>query len=71
MNRNYVYAFPSVHGTCNVVNYRADLMDVNTFISNFDVWGSHGILRCAKIRTIKKFGSSAARSSLKCFTQTL
>lgn len=42
MNRNYVYASPSVHGTCHVVNYRADLMDVNTFISNFDVWGSHG-----------------------------
>lgn len=42
MNRNYVYASPSVHGTCNVVNYRADFMDVNTFISNFDIWESYG-----------------------------
>lgn len=42
MSRNYVYAFPSVHGTCHVVNYRADSIDLSTFISNFDVWGSYG-----------------------------
>lgn len=42
MNRNYVYAFPSVHGTCNVVNYRADNNAVNEFLCHFDLWGSHG-----------------------------
>ena len=31
MNRNYVYAFPSVHGTCNVVNYSGD-STVNSFL---------------------------------------
>lgn len=44
MNRNYVYAFPSVHGTCNVVNYSGDCT-VNTFLWQFDVWGSKGRMR--------------------------
>ena len=38
MNRNYVYAFPSVHGTCSVVNYSGN-STVNTFLWQFDVWG--------------------------------
>lgn len=42
MNRNYVYAFLSCNGTCFVVNYRADFLDVNTFLSCFDVWHSRG-----------------------------
>lgn len=42
MNRNYVYASPSAYGTCNVVNYSAESNDVNSFLSVFDVWGSHG-----------------------------
>ena len=41
MNRNYVYAFPSVHNTTNVVNYSGDPY-VNSFLSYFDIWGSNG-----------------------------
>lgn len=41
INRNYVYAFLSVHGTCNVVNYSGDCT-VNTFLWQFDIWGSNG-----------------------------
>ena len=42
INRNYVYASPSVHGTCNIVNYKAEANDINSFLSIFDVWRSHG-----------------------------
>lgn len=44
MDRNYVYAFPSVHGTCNVVNYSGD-STVNSFLTTFEVWGGHGIMK--------------------------
>ena len=42
INLNYVYVFPSVHNTTNVVNYAADNSAVNTFLSYFDVWGTNG-----------------------------
>ena len=42
VNLNYVYIFPSVHNTVNVVNYAADNNLVNTFLWHFDVWGSTG-----------------------------
>ena len=42
INLNYVYVFPSVHNTTNVVNYAACNNAVNTFLSYFDVWGSNG-----------------------------
>ena len=45
MNRNYVYAFPSVHGTYNVVLYykyrsRTDCSDIKiiNFLGNFDIY---------------------------------
>lgn len=44
MNRNYVYAFPSVRETCNVVNYSGD-STVNTFLWQFDVWRSHVLFK--------------------------
>ncbi len=42
VNLNYVYVFPSVHGTVNVVNYAANKNEVNTFLWHFDVWGGNG-----------------------------
>lgn len=42
MDRSYVYAFPSVHGTTCVVNYNATNSMVNSFLELFDVWGSRG-----------------------------
>lgn len=42
INLNYVYVFPSVHNTTNVVNYAACNNAVNTFLCHFDVWGSNG-----------------------------
>lgn len=44
MNRNYVYASPSAYGTCNVVNYSGD-STVNSFLTPFEVWGGHGIMK--------------------------
>ena len=41
-NLNYVYVFPSVHGTTNAVNYAAGNCEVNSFLSHFDVWGKNG-----------------------------
>ena len=41
-NLNYVYVFPSVHNTTNVVNYAAGNNAVNTFLWHFDVWGGNG-----------------------------
>ena len=41
-NLNYVYLFPSVHGTTNAVNYAAGNCEVNSFLSHFDVWGGNG-----------------------------
>ena len=49
MNRNYVYAFPSVHGTCNVVNY-SGIGEVNDFLHCFDVWGSYGNPKSQRIK---------------------
>lgn len=44
MNRNYVYAFPSAHGTCNVVNYSGSSY-INLFLSSFDLFGSGGEMK--------------------------
>ena len=44
-NLNYVYLFPSVHGTTNAVNYAAGNNTVNTFLWHFDVWGGNGRTR--------------------------
>lgn len=52
MNRKYVYAFLSHNGTCNVVNYDAENCYVNSFLRNFDAWGSHG---CFKISEDNNF----------------
>ena len=41
-NLNYVYVFPSVHGTTNAVNYAAGNCEVNSFLTHFDVWGKNG-----------------------------
>lgn len=41
-NLNYVYVFPSVHGTTHAVNYAAGNCEVNSFLSHFDVWGKNG-----------------------------
>lgn len=41
MKHNYVYAYPSVHGTCNIVNYFSSDR-TNEFLHLFDVWGSYG-----------------------------
>lgn len=44
MDRNYVYAFPSVNGTCHVVNYSGNQI-VNEFLKHFDVWDSNGLMK--------------------------
>lgn len=49
MNRNYVYAFPSVHGTCNVVNYSGSC-HVNDFLRCFDEIDEACDVACNAIR---------------------
>lgn len=41
-NRKFVYVFPSVHGTVNVVNYDAGNAHLNTFLWCFDIWNCNG-----------------------------
>ena len=61
VNLNYVYLFPSVHGTTNAVNYAAGKNEVNSFLSHFDVWGGNG-----RTRLNEASHSDPLSKSLKC-----
>lgn len=47
MNRNYVYAFPSANGTCNVISYSGNRCVID-FLTCFDIWGSKGQMKVHK-----------------------
>ena len=53
-DRNYIYAFPTPYGTCNVINYSGK-SDVNSFLYLFDVWGSRGHQMLCKDENHSKF----------------
>lgn len=41
-DRKFLYIFPTPHGTYNAVNYDAINNELNTFLRNFELWGSNG-----------------------------